>query len=317
MFEEFWKSLGGSFDKRWLINVFGPALVFWGGALWVWAQLTGLKTALAIWQGYAPEAQIFRGVAGLLLVFLTAILLESFAGGLLRFYEGYWPRRPRSAHRRAEDLRRKQERRRVLRTKVAIDQAAPADRTELARLDAELAHRPRDPGRSMPTRLGDVLRAAEDDPRERYGLDPTVFWPRLYPLLGDPLRAALGAAQDQLDLALRLATLAVLHGVIWSVVAAIRREWGVLWWTLPALALAWLLWRAAHPAAVSYAGLLRSAFDLHRFDVYESLHWPRPISPETERACGAELILFLSDGTGAREIVYVQDQEEKKQKGKK
>lgn len=305
MFAEFWKSLGGSFEKRWLTNLFGPALVFWGGGLWVWAQLTGTQSALKTWQGYATEEQIFYGAAGLLLVFFTAILIESFAATLLRLYEGYWPRWPGSARRRAADLREKQERRRVLRAKVVTGQATQADRAELARLDTELAHRPRDPERSMPTRLGDILRAAEDYARERYGLDPIIFWPRLFPQLSEALRQALGTAQDQLDLTLRLSTLTLLYGAIWSIVVIVQKQWGVLWWTLPALPLTWLFWRAAHQAATSYAGLFRSAFDLHRFDVYESLHWPPPTSPETEKAQGAELILFLNEGTGGGEVVYV------------
>jgi hypothetical protein len=310
MFEEFWKSLGGSFDKRWLINTFGPALVFWGAGLWAWAQLVGLDNALQLWRGYAPQVHLFLGAAGLLLVFFTALLLEIFAGALLRFYEGYWPVWRGLARRRARDLRQKQERRRVLRTKVATDQATPADRAELAGLDSELAHRPRDPEQSRPSRLGDVLRTAEDYPRERYGLDPIVFWPRLFSQLSKPLRQALGTAQDQLDLSLRLATLAALHGIIWSVVAATCRQWAALWWALPALLLAWLVWRSSAQIATSYAMLFRSAFDLHRFDAYRRMHWPPPTSPLAEKARGAELILFLLDGTGAREVVYAQDDEQ-------
>lgn len=313
MFEEFWKSLGGSFDKRWLVNVFGPALLFWGAGLWVWAQLTGLDAALQTWQGYAPEVRIFVGAAGLLLVFLTSLLLDGFAGSLLRFYEGYWPRWPRLAQRRADDLKRKQSRRHLLRTKVAIDQADSIEQAELARLDSELAHRPHDPDHSMPTRIGDILRTAEDYPRQRYGLDPITLWPRLFPHLSDPLREALGQTQDHLDLVLRLATLSALYGVIWSIVAAARGQWAVLWWTVPALPLAWLLWRSAPEFAISYASLFRSAFDLHRFDVYESMHWPPPTSPQAERAHGAELVIFLLDGTASEDITYERDDEEREQ----
>jgi len=114
----------------------------------------------------------------------------------------------------------------------------------------------------------------------------------------------LGATQDQLDLLLRLATLLAFHGVIWSIVTAARGQWVVLWWTLPALPLAWLLWRSTYSAAVSYAGLFRSAYDLHRFDVYKSLHWPQPASPEEEREHGARLVLYLLDGKGAEGVVY-------------
>ncbi|MBN1485629.1 MAG: hypothetical protein JXA37_13020 [Chloroflexia bacterium] len=314
MFQEFWKSLSGSFEKRWLVNVFGPALIFWGGGLWVWAQMEGVDNALKLWKGYATESQIFLGVAGLLLVFLSAILLESFAGPLLRFYEGYWLRWTALANRRAKGLREMLERRRLLRTKIVKNQATAAERAESVRLDAELVHRPQDPDRSMPTQLGDILRAAEDYARNRYGLDPVTFWPRLFSHLSDPLREALDTAQAQMDLALRLTTLMVFHGIIWSIIVSAQGQWNVLWWTLPALLLAWLLWRAAHQPATSYAGLLRSAFDVHRLDVYESMHWPLPTSPRTESSCGRELIVYLVDGTVAEGIIYTKDEKEEDKK---
>jgi hypothetical protein len=311
MFTELWKSLGGSFDKRWLRNLFIPALVFWGAGLWVWAQVTGLDRALKSWKGYSTEEQVFLGAAGLLIVFFTTILLEAFEGPLLRLYEGYWLYWTGLAERRKRKLKEKMERRRELRAKLVSEQASLAERAELSRIDTELSHRPRDPDRSMPTRLGDILRSGEDHARERYGLDPIVLWPRLFPHLGDTLREALGTAQEQLDLALRLATLSALYGILGSVGAVLNRAWSTLWWTLPAPLIAWLLWRSAHPIAIAYAGLLRSGFDLHRFDVYENLHWPKPTSPETERAYGVELTLYLLAGAGAKDIVYTHKEEEK------
>jgi hypothetical protein len=304
MFTEFWKSLGGAFDKRWLLDVFGPALLVWGAGLWVWMQITGISDALQRWQAYTPETQFIYGAAGFLLVILTALLLESFTGSLLRVYEGYGPWTQAFAERRAEDLRRKHARRQTLRARLVRGTATPRERAALGRLDAHLRHRPTDPARSMPTTLGDVLRTAEDYPRERYGLDPVILWPRLYPQLSDTLREALGAAQAQLDLALRLTTLTLLHGLIWSAVAALSGAWLVLTWTLPALPLAWLLWRSAHPAAMSYAGLFRSAFDLHRTAVYDALRWPRPPSPAEEVDAGRRLTMYLTDHVQPDDMVY-------------
>lgn len=311
MFTEFWKSLGGSFDKRWLINAFGPALVFWGAGLWVWAQMVGPAQAIAVWNALDATARVFVGAAGLLLVFFTALLLEAFEGGLLRFYEGYWPRRPRAARRRAADLERKLQRRHELRTRLVSPEApiTPQERAELARLNSELAHRPAEPGRSMPTRLGDILRTAEDYPRDRYGLDPITFWPRLYPHLGDSLREALGEVQDQLDLTLRLNTLIIVYGVVWSAIVTFCGRWPVLVWTLPALLLAWPLRRAADQAASSYGELFRAAFDLHRFDAYEKMHWPKPTSPKGEKEHGEKLLLYLQSGRLVEDISYVHDSE--------
>jgi hypothetical protein len=310
MFTELWKSLGGSFDKPWLRNLFIPALVFWGAALWVWLQIMDVGQALKTWKAYSTEEQIFLGAAGLLIVFFTTILLEAFEGPLLRFYEGYWLYGTGLDGRRKAGLRNKMQRRGELRTKVASGKATPGERTELSRIDTELAHRPQDPDHSMPTQLGDILRTAEDYARDRYGLDPIVLWPRLFPHLGESLLEALGAAQDQLNLALRLATLSALYGLVGSVIVAVNRAWAVLWWTVPALPIGWLLWRSAQEIAVGYAGLLRSGFDLHRFDVYEAMHWPKPTSPQKEKAHGAELTLYLLSGTGAKDITYTDEGEE-------
>jgi hypothetical protein len=308
MFTELWKSLGGSFDKDWLRNLFIPALVFWGAGLWVWVRIAGVDQALEAWEAYSVEEQVFLGAAGLLIVFFTTILLDAFEGPLLRLYEGYGLFWTGLAERRRGELKDKMQRRRELRGRVATNEATLAEKAELSRIDTELAHRPKDPDRSMPTRLGDILRTAEDYARDRYGLDPIVLWPRLFPHVGETLREALAATQEQLDLALRLATLSLLFGILGSVGAALNRAWPVLWWTLPALPIAWLVWRSAHQIAIGYTGLLRSGFDLHRFDVYEELHWPEPASPATERAHGVELTLYLLEGIGARDIAYTHEE---------
>ena len=69
-----------------------------------------------------------------------------------------------------------------------------------------------------------------------------------------------------------------------------RCQWAVLWWTLPALPLAWLLWRAVHQPAVSNAGLLRSAFDVR-------LCWPnldlQTSTPLVETVHAPEMAGFL------------------------
>jgi hypothetical protein len=150
--------------------------------------------------------------------------------------------------------------------------------------------------------------------------------------LGDALRGALGAAQDQLDMMLRLATLLAIHGVVWGTVAALSLGYGLLYsavavlrthgamldhgvailvrsgggllWALPALPLAYFMGRAAHQAARAYGGLFRSAFDLHRFAVYEAMRWPLPDSPPAEKTQGGRLMLYLLDGAGAEGVVY-------------
>ncbi len=62
---------------------------------------------------------------------------------------------------------------------------------------------------------------------------------------------------------------------------------------LLAILSAWVCYLFMIDAAKVYALLLRAAFDLYRFDIYEQLHWPLPKSPITEAEEGKILNRFL------------------------
>ena len=51
--------------------------------------------------------------------------------------------------------------------------------------------------------------------------------------------------------------------------------------------------QVATSAALDYANMLRSAFDLYRFNLYDELKWPLPIFPKTERDEGIKLTQYL------------------------
>ena len=53
----------------------------------------------------------------------------------------------------------------------------------------------------MPTRLGNVLRAAEMYPTERYRIDTWVIWPRLYLLLPERSAVVVDTARERMELA--------------------------------------------------------------------------------------------------------------------
>jgi hypothetical protein len=149
---------------------------------------------------------------------------------------------------------------------------------------------PEDPANLLPTRLGNALRAAEDHAGQRYGLDTNACMPRLYPYLSDRLMQVLNDRRNQLDVAVRLCAVLLLATVISAPVLM-----GDGWWLgVPAATalLAWLAYRGAVHAAVSYGQAMYVAFDLHRFDMVRGLHYaPPPL--EHERAFNAELSEFL------------------------
>ncbi|MFI6002101.1 hypothetical protein ACIA98_17115 [Streptomyces sp. NPDC051366] len=115
------------------------------------------------------------------------------------------------------------------------ERAVEAERAELLAL---LAVYPADRSLIMPTRLGNVVRAAEGYGAERYGVDTVLVWPRLHPLLPDVAVKAETDARTVLDLLLNVCLSVVLFGLPLSAVLAFGGAHPLPWWTplLPLLA---------------------------------------------------------------------------------
>jgi hypothetical protein len=143
----------------------------------------------------------------------------------------------------------------------------------------------------LPTRLGNILRAAEHRAGSRYGLDAIITWPRLYPLLADTTAAVLNDLRDQLDLAVRFCVMFLLATVITAACLS-----GHGWWLAVAagtLAGAALSYQAALSAAAAYGQAVEAAFDLHRFDLLAALHLPLPADLASEVQANQRLSRFL------------------------
>jgi len=133
----------------------------------------------------------------------------------------------------------------------------------------------------MPTMLGNVLRAGEDLPRARYGLDSVLLWPHMHALLRPGIAAAVDDQRDQLDATARMsATLLVAAAVSFGLL--VTHGW---WLTVPAalLVLSLVAYRSAIAAGVAYATVVNAAIDLHRFDLLRALHLDLPRDLEAER----------------------------------
>lgn len=82
----------------------------------------------------------------------------------------------------------------------------------------------------MPTRLGNVLKAAERYAQERYHLDAVVIWSRLQSALPTEFSDPLQDAKTSLDLMVTLSALTVLFGLPLSGWVAINAPAPLLWW---------------------------------------------------------------------------------------
>lgn len=231
-------------------------------------------------------------------VIMAALLLQPLQQQLVRWLEGY-PLTRRAGVVLGRLLiarwRRRWERLNALQQRA---DPRPEDLPAMAEAAARLAKLPRDPERLMPTRLGNVLRAAEDRPAETYGLDTVAAWPELYAVLPERTASLVDDARDQLDMTCRMTAAFTLMGVLSAAILPFSR------WTF--LAVGFLLasaltYRSAISVAENYGRLVNAAVNLHRFDLLTAFHLPLPANPDEERARFHAISSCLRQGLPATE----------------
>jgi hypothetical protein len=193
----------------------------------------------------------------------------------------------------AQHLRQLEDQRQQLadiREKLGDEQALYTDKDSQSEALVEHVYRnyPPNPRRVLPTRLGNILKAAEEYPAAegRYGMDAVFFWPRLIAVVPDTARADLSDARASMALLLNVSTLAFLFGVgsFAALAAAVVHPAAVFWACGAAgLVLAALAYRSALAPARVYAELVRATFDLYRADLLDKLKFGLPESLDGER----------------------------------
>ena len=271
----------------------------------LWAGAPGSRVDFSrAWR----TASHLSGVQVLLIVLaiaLAAVLLQPLQLAMVRVLEGGFPRWLGSGLARKAQLRRKRGLEKKIQAKideaVRLDDPANADKRntaiqEAGAMSARLHSRfPILDYLVRGTALGNALSAMEDSAGAAYGLDAVVTWPRLYPVLGDKVRAVVDDLRDGLDAAARLAATGALTAV--AAVALLAWHSGLL--TLLALvplAVGVLAYLGAVQAAVAYGTAMHVAFDLHRFDLLRALRLEAPAEQVDERINNAALGDFFRQG---------------------
>lgn len=283
--------MGGKLAEQWVGTILTPAFIFWAGGATVALHNYGWQTLSTQFSTYPEPLQIALLIIGFCIIAASGFVVQRLDLSVLRFLEGYWPNWLRPLRRRLVRSVMKHHQRDLDRWQL-LAQLAPAQRTaeqqeEFMQLDRQQLQMPA-PHQMMPTRLGNILRAAERRPLEKYGLDAIVCWPHLWLLLPDATKTDLQAARADLDSAVR--------SWLWSLLFLIWGLWA--WWAIPLgiLTACFAYYRWALDAATAYATLIEAAFDLHRFDLYRTLHWPLPDTPTAEKALASHINTYLARG---------------------
>lgn len=280
----FFEGLGSKLSERWLDYLFSPALIFYGaGALVLYLRYGG---AFRSWVTARSEAvQLVVIAASLLLVIQSAVLMERFAGQVLAWLCGSWPR----------FLSRLANWRKSRHTSRYEGWWNEFQKTNAGLLEQKLDQYPPNPEDIQPTLLGNILLAAERFPRDKYGLDPAACWSALWLVLPETTRSAVSEARRRLDGDVVSISWGVLT-LAWALV-----DWRIL--PLPVIWI-WLSYQQALQSARSYGLIFRAAFDLHRLDLYNQLNWPVPLNTSEEQGCGAKLSQYLYRGSTKGTVVF-------------
>lgn len=305
MLEKFWDGLATKLADRWAA-ISGPALAFWlvvGGA---WATghggLARVGSRIDSLDGHSVLLQAVILIVGLLAATGSMLLVERLTKLVVPLLMGSWPRwtgwfrrllarrfRSRAAALESEWQLAAD---RVYRSGSSTDQ----DERRMVELDRLRRRYPAKLHQVMPTRVGNMLRASESRPYEKYGLEASVVWPRLWTVLPESTKKELSMSWGQIGSSASV--------MVWSVLLVPFSLWTPL--VLIAAGGGFLFGYLSLPDRVeSFGDLLESAFDVHRGDLYVKLRWPLPKQIEDETKLGLALTEFLFRGTTAEPITFV------------
>lgn len=244
--------------------------------------------------GAGVRALAELGLGGTFALILGAValgaVLHPLQFPLVQFLEGYWGISPFWTALRDNRIRFHLRRREILRGYKKESRAVrdPKDVREpvVRRSHAIAAERldsiyPGSVGDFMPTRLGNVLRAAEKTAGATINLDVIKFAPHLMMVAPTTHADYVNDQRTSFDLAIRTCLVCML-----GFLAAVLYLWPHRLWLLVALGplgLAWLCYRGAVAAAMEYGAALRMLLDLNRFTLYERMGLPFPATTDAER----------------------------------
>lgn len=295
MLDKFWDKIGENLAGEWNIRVLTVAFAFWGGGLVFFGNYSGWDQVKKLFDDFGQNP-ILGGaflVGGLVLTAASNVVIGWLTRPFLKLMEGYWPEKIREWAKSIELRSRsglKDKYNALLdKKKQHPDQFLLQDERNLAKVEYMLRYR--FPFYSeetiLPTKIGNVRKSAEEYSYQMYGLETTITWPHMWLNLPDHARQELAAARQSLDEAVML--------FLWGLLFCL---WVYFAWWAPLLGLAVMIiaWFKAEVEAFSFGLLLRTAYDLYRFDLYKSLHWYMPSH--------SEMIYEKSEGLALTQHLY-------------
>jgi hypothetical protein len=287
MFTNVLNEITSRLDTRFVLTRFFPSLVFWGGLAIVYGTDAGLAALLEKWQAQELAIQVMQIIIVLAWITFFAFLLSNQIVWLTKQFEGYWGWIPLIGKQLKNS--RKKHYQRVLKS---LNPAVDYERIYYA------FPFPDEPEEVMPTQLGNILKNAERYSYQRYDMDAVLLWPRIYAVLPENFIKTFDQAKASLDFMLIISSLSALFAFISGVFLLVVGGdlWLLLLCALGGLVVAWLAYKSALEAAITYGQLIKSAFDLYKGQLWKQLGYQQPKSLDEERNSWSSLYELVFKG---------------------
>ena len=291
MLEKFWDKIGENIATEWSNRTLTLAFAFWGLGLLTYSLRNGWDEVLSKFNIFGQNLILSGTITVLFLILIAAsnTIVGWFILPMLKILEGYWPNSIRD---RASLIQIKQRAKlknklnNLFNQKEQINSGLTTEQ-EMAHIEYTLHYFfPSNEGLILPTPIGNIIKSAEEYPYRVYGLDVSVTWPHLWLIMPDYSREQVLIARKNLNESV--------NQLIWCLLMLI---WMMFQWWVPILVIFSILLTLykIRNDAFSYAQLLRTVYDIHRFDLYKKLHWKLPTYTDTkeEVSVGKSLTNFL------------------------
>ncbi len=278
-------------------------------------------------------ALLFTIVLGFTLTSLNTFVFKLFEGYVLlwrfKFLAGKYQKQAKQLRRKRELLQRKIDRLSSSTSEInqkylleLVDQAEQMD----TYFQANLPFKDDD---ILPTRFGNIMKASEAYPRERYNIDGVPMWTRLINAIPDRYMSFLDQKNNQLSFLLNCSILSALFSVLCLAAAiyqfvlaqlALHNSSSPIYFVqidrgadvytqrvilyvailLLSFFMAYLFHRASLFIVSEYGDMIRSTYDLFRFDLLVQLKRKPPKTIEKERFIWQEVCRFLNTGDAGK-----------------
>ncbi len=271
---DIWKQFTKSVSPQWLLFSFMPAFTFW------FLAIGGLAVHEKKLRELIQNPGVFESVIFLVVVVVSAWILSMITKSTVMLFEGYFlpskmkQKLLRMQIKKWKKLREKwQNLIKELKSKKQKDPEYINILNQFRMVDTLLVYNfPLKKENIMPTNIGNILKASEEYPRLRYGIDPIVLWEHLYMQLPDELKSALDTSFNEMFLMLTSSVLSFVLGIEWAALSFMKafstgsafKVALALFFFLVFTLFAINFYKVSIVAALKFSRLIRTSFDLYR-----------------------------------------------------